>query len=242
MYITKIVIRKRTPNHDQISVCFSVAFQAYVSWLWTSFPSLARHLILSRSKPRKKILSYFWKWMCTPQQPSPASEQISLFSKDLDLVSLLAYSSPRSPYVHQGGVSITLCNFRSTEKNNHSNRPITGFKTPTLSPLQILIPSRTIFSPRSLSPKWSWHVSIYLNIIAIRFAHLQPLGGNQREQDRLKAQKKAAAGQKKPKESASSLAKRKEAYEFFFLILPTDSMDNPLTVMPKSFEQSKRYP
>ena len=36
-------------------------------------------------------------------------------------------------------------------------------------------------------------------------------GGNQREQDRLKAQKKAAA-QKKPKESNANLAKRKEAY------------------------------
>ncbi|KAF8823921.1 hypothetical protein HHX47_DHR9000265 [Lentinula edodes] len=35
--------------------------------------------------------------------------------------------------------------------------------------------------------------------------------GNQRDQDRLKAQKKAAANAKKPKESASSLAKRKEA-------------------------------
>ena len=37
-------------------------------------------------------------------------------------------------------------------------------------------------------------------------------GGNQREQDRAKAQKKAAANKAKPKESASSLAKRKEAY------------------------------
>ena len=37
------------------------------------------------------------------------------------------------------------------------------------------------------------------------------LGGNQRDQDRLKAQKKAAANKTKPKESASSLAKRKEA-------------------------------
>ncbi|KAG5654343.1 hypothetical protein H0H81_004297 [Sphagnurus paluster] len=37
------------------------------------------------------------------------------------------------------------------------------------------------------------------------------LGGNQREQDRLKAQKKAAANAKKPKESATNLAKRKEA-------------------------------
>ncbi|KDR84742.1 hypothetical protein GALMADRAFT_1321377 [Galerina marginata CBS 339.88] len=35
--------------------------------------------------------------------------------------------------------------------------------------------------------------------------------GNQRDQDRLKAQKKAAANAKKPKESAASLAKRKEA-------------------------------
>jgi len=39
---------------------------------------------------------------------------------------------------------------------------------------------------------------------------LNPTGGNQREQDRLKAQKKAA-GQKKTKESGASLAKRKEA-------------------------------
>ncbi|KAF8238461.1 hypothetical protein L208DRAFT_288313 [Tricholoma matsutake] len=35
--------------------------------------------------------------------------------------------------------------------------------------------------------------------------------GNQRDQDRLKSQKKAATNAKKPKESASSLAKRKEA-------------------------------
>ncbi|PPQ90479.1 hypothetical protein CVT25_014997 [Psilocybe cyanescens] len=35
--------------------------------------------------------------------------------------------------------------------------------------------------------------------------------GNQREQDRLKAQKKIAANAKKPKESATTLAKRKEA-------------------------------
>jgi hypothetical protein len=36
------------------------------------------------------------------------------------------------------------------------------------------------------------------------------IGGNQREVDRQKAQKKAAANKSKPKESASSLAKRKE--------------------------------
>ncbi|KAF9457461.1 hypothetical protein BDZ94DRAFT_1273056 [Collybia nuda] len=35
--------------------------------------------------------------------------------------------------------------------------------------------------------------------------------GNQREQDRQKAQKKAAAAKGKPKESAANLAKRKEA-------------------------------
>ncbi|KAG8800810.1 hypothetical protein FRC16_002000 [Serendipita sp. 398] len=35
--------------------------------------------------------------------------------------------------------------------------------------------------------------------------------GNQRETDRAKAQKKAAAQKKGPKESNSSLAKRKEA-------------------------------
>ncbi|KAJ7822112.1 hypothetical protein B0H14DRAFT_3732677 [Mycena olivaceomarginata] len=35
--------------------------------------------------------------------------------------------------------------------------------------------------------------------------------GNQRDQDRLKAQKKAAAGKSKPKESATTLQKRKEA-------------------------------
>lgn len=43
------------------------------------------------------------------------------------------------------------------------------------------------------------------------------LGGNQREQDRLKAQKKAAANAKKPKESATNLAKRKEACVYPFL-------------------------
>ncbi|KAI0284391.1 hypothetical protein BC826DRAFT_919823 [Russula brevipes] len=37
------------------------------------------------------------------------------------------------------------------------------------------------------------------------------IGGNQREVDRQKAQTKAAANKSKPKESASSLAKRKEA-------------------------------
>lgn len=38
------------------------------------------------------------------------------------------------------------------------------------------------------------------------------IGGNQREQDRLKAQKKAAAAGKGKKESGTSLQKRKEAY------------------------------
>ena len=50
------------------------------------------------------------------------------------------------------------------------------------------------------------------------------LGGNQREQDRLKANKKAAAGQKKPKESAAGLAKRKEAYVLLSLFSPSLSI------------------
>lgn len=37
-------------------------------------------------------------------------------------------------------------------------------------------------------------------------------GGNQREKDRERAAKKAAANAKKPKESANTLAARKEAY------------------------------
>lgn len=41
------------------------------------------------------------------------------------------------------------------------------------------------------------------------------LGGNQRDQDRLKAQKKAAAQGKGKKESGASLQKRKEAYVSF---------------------------
>lgn len=36
------------------------------------------------------------------------------------------------------------------------------------------------------------------------------IGGNQREMDRVKAQKKAAAAKSKPKESNTTLAKRKE--------------------------------
>jgi len=36
-------------------------------------------------------------------------------------------------------------------------------------------------------------------------------GGNQRDQDRARAQKKTAANKAKPKESASTLAKRKES-------------------------------
>jgi hypothetical protein len=47
-------------------------------------------------------------------------------------------------------------------------------------------------------------VSLFLSVSA-------PAGGNQREKDRERAAKKAAAGQNKTKESASSLAKRKES-------------------------------
>jgi hypothetical protein len=39
---------------------------------------------------------------------------------------------------------------------------------------------------------------------------LGSLGGNQRETDRIKAQKKATANKSKPKESNTTLAKRKE--------------------------------
>ena len=39
---------------------------------------------------------------------------------------------------------------------------------------------------------------------------LGSLGGNQREMDRVKAQKKATANKSKPKESNTTLAKRKE--------------------------------
>jgi len=53
-------------------------------------------------------------------------------------------------------------------------------------------------------------LQIHRDIILFRILSTH-LGGNQREQDRLKAQKKAAANAKKPKESATNLAKRKEA-------------------------------
>jgi hypothetical protein len=45
----------------------------------------------------------------------------------------------------------------------------------------------------------------------MQFAHHEDLGGNQREQDRLKSQKKLAAANKGKKESAASLQKRKDA-------------------------------
>lgn len=57
-----------------------------------------------------------------------------------------------------------------------------------------------IFEPRAVS-------------IHLRFPFIlswSDVGGNQRDKDREKAQKKAAANAKKPKESASSLQQRKE--------------------------------
>lgn len=61
------------------------------------------------------------------------------------------------------------------------------------------------------------------------------IGGNQREQDRQKAQKKAAAQKKAPKESAANLAKRKEAYvrshlhyDHIAMLLTSDLIHSPL--------------
>ncbi|KAJ8489120.1 hypothetical protein ONZ51_g3138 [Trametes cubensis] len=45
---------------------------------------------------------------------------------------------------------------------------------------------------------------------SLRHERHEPIGGNQREMDRLKAQKKLQANAKKPKESAQSLQARKE--------------------------------
>jgi len=83
-------------------------------------------------------------------------------------------------------------------------------------------------------PSISEHPAVVLYCFARRYwVHLflldRFLGGNQREQDRLKAQKKAAAQQKKPKESATNLTKRKEAYVSFvcFLKLPAPDRVTP---------------
>jgi 4F5 protein related disordered region len=48
---------------------------------------------------------------------------------------------------------------------------------------------------------------------------MERIGGNQREMDRAKAQKKAAVNKTKPKESNATLAKRREAYAFSFCSL-----------------------
>lgn len=52
---------------------------------------------------------------------------------------------------------------------------------------------------------------LYIAIIFFLHPFTIHIGGNQREKDRERATKKAAANAKKPKESASSLAARKEA-------------------------------
>lgn len=74
------------------------------------------------------------------------------------------------------------------------------------------------------------------------FALINSAGGNQRDQDRLKAQKKLA-GQKKPKESGSNLTKRKEAY-VRRASQPNLSGAGPnllLTGMPKPCVLNRRY-
>lgn len=70
-------------------------------------------------------------------------------------------------------------------------------------------------TPVNVSGITIWLVRVVLALYihehgSIHWRFFGSLGGNQREQDRLKAQKKAAANAKKPKESAASLAKRKE--------------------------------
>jgi hypothetical protein len=58
---------------------------------------------------------------------------------------------------------------------------------------------------------YSIRVYLFVGLRKLPFPCVSGLsGGNQREQDRLKAQKKAAQ-QAKPKQSGSSLAKKKEA-------------------------------
>lgn len=52
---------------------------------------------------------------------------------------------------------------------------------------------------------------LYIGIFSFLHSFTTYIGGNQREKDRERAAKKAAANAKKPKESASSLAARKEA-------------------------------
>ncbi|KAK0446475.1 uncharacterized protein EV420DRAFT_904791 [Desarmillaria tabescens] len=63
--------------------------------------------------------------------------------------------------------------------------------------------------------------------------------GNQRETDRAKAQKKAAAAAKKPKESASSLAKRKERQAFLNPLIIGMCTKSPL-VTPRFFVLNRR--
>ena len=66
------------------------------------------------------------------------------------------------------------------------------------------------------------------------------LGGNQRETDRLKAQKKAAANKAKPKESATTLAKRKERLVIRGCSSYSRSPTRLVIVMRKLLEQNRR--
>ena len=70
----------------------------------------------------------------------------------------------------------------------------------------------------ALNPSWLSTMTRELSADPFSFAlslvihHQWRSGGNQRDTDRAKAQKKAASMKSKPKESNASLAKRREAY------------------------------
>lgn len=101
---------------------------------------------------------------------------------------------------------VEACTPNHVFKSNHGLGIRAGFllagKIPTISPIEFC----TAFAFELSSVE---HVGT-LPQVARRSCTIMTRG-NQREQDRLKAQKKAVAGQKKPKESAATLAKRKEA-------------------------------
>lgn len=66
------------------------------------------------------------------------------------------------------------------------------------------------------------------------------LGGNQRETDRAKAAKKAAANKTKPKESSASLAKRKEACVAYLFSVHQMLIADPATPRPCALNRRRR--
>lgn len=69
-------------------------------------------------------------------------------------------------------------------------------------------------------------------------------GGNQRELDRIRSQKKVAAHAKKPKESNTTLAKRKEAWvviQSFIYRTPRHVAKIRLIEMPRSWGQNRKW-